>query len=499
MFFMKKIILILLILNFYYASGKLNFKLTDYHLNLINLQSMVLYNDKVYVLGSKEGITEGYNHCAIKVYDGEKWDSLPQTYLKNNEFVPLKCKRSYLYFDSQGSLWMNSKGMMRYKDGKWEEFLMDDKYKDYRTYSFFCIDIYDNIWIITWVYKYKDYNFTELLKFDGKNFTIIDSADFMIKFSTTSDGYPVPIAALPDGRVCLTRTYDETDVDFYPEVKHHIRFYNQDGTYQNMNLEIKGGHQNENKIISSIYPEINNKIWFTTVQNTWHDGVDYLSCCSGISLFENNEWTVFDEKNGLPFKKNYDSSIKYDPVYRIAKIDKQNYIVNAARMIYTMGPDYILKPNDLLNLGKNSTIIRANGFDQEYHYAGYFKMINSPEGANFLDGNQGEIIAFKNEVWIKTGRGILTFPQNVVLSLERNETKTNENVLIYPNPVVDVIKISGISNYSQFKIFNILGKEVISGNLSSSEIDVEILNPSPYYFIIYDLNGNYYVQGFIKQ
>jgi hypothetical protein len=394
---------------------------------------------------------------------------------------------------------MNSIGMMRYKDGKWEEFLLDDKYKDYRRYEFFCIDIYDNIWVITWIYKYKEYLFTELLKFDGKNFTIVDTADFYLKFSNASDGFPVPIAALPDGRVCLTRTYDTTDVNFYPEVKHHIRFYNQDGTYQNMNLEVKGGHQNEYKEISSIYPETNEKIWFTTDENTWHDGVAYLSCCSGISLYENNEWIVFDENNGLPFKKNYDSSIIYDPVYRIAKINKNNYIVNAAKMIYTMGPDNKLKPNDLLNLGRNSTVIRATGFDQEYQYANYFKMINSPEGANKLHSNQGEIIAYKNEVWIKTGRGILTFPQNVILSVDGNETKQGENLLIYPNPAVDVLKISDNSNYSHFKIFNILGREVISGNLNSSEIDIEKLNASPYFIIIYDLNGNSHVQGFIKQ
>lgn len=495
---MRKIILLFIILNYYHSNGELNFKLTDYNLNLANLYSMALYNDKVYILGSK-GVTGGYDHCAIKVYDGEKWDSLPQTYLKNNEVVPLRASGAYLYFDSQGSLWMNGIGMMRYKDGTWEEFLLDDKYKDYRRYRFYCIDIYDNIWVITWVYKYKEYLFTELLKFDGKNFTIIDTADMIDKFSYMDGGFPVPIAALPDGRVCLTRYYDETDVDFYPQVKHHIRFYNQDGTYQNINWEVKGDYQNEYRKISCIYPESKDKIWFTTVENTWHDRVAYLSCCAGISLYENNQWYAFDEKNGLPFRKNYDSTIVYYPVYRIAKINKNNYIVNAKRMIYTMGPDYQLKPNDLLNLGKNSTVIRANGWDQEYQYANYFKMINSPEGANFLNSNQGEIIAYKNEVWIKTGRGILTFPQNVILSVESNETNRSENSLIYPNPAFDVLKISNFSNYTQFKIFNILGREVISGNLNSSEIDIEKLNASPYFIILYDLKGNRYVQGFIKQ
>ncbi len=98
--------------------------------------------------------------------------------------------------------------------------------------------------------------------------------------------------------------------------------------------------------------------------------------------------------------------------------------------------------------------------------------------ANRTDDRRiGQIdITFKGEV-LKT---------ITVVQLGQNESLTNSTPMdlqtfIYPNPVTDVLHISS-PNYkiSNVKIFDIVGKEILSKDVVNDEIDCSILKPGAY-------------------
>ena len=65
----------------------------------------------------------------------------------------------------------------------------------------------------------------------------------------------------------------------------------------------------------------------------------------------------------------------------------------------------------------------------------------------------------------------------------------SNNVKIYPNPSKSFIKVSGLTTMEKYTLFDILGKEILSGNISENEkIDTQILSKGTYLLKL--SNGN---------
>jgi hypothetical protein len=112
-----------------------------------------------------------------------------------------------------------------------------------------------------------------------------------------------------------------------------------------------------------------------------------------------------------------------------------------------------------------------------------------------VDGNGGATAAW-TEWNITSGKYFPVIKKYTSSALNTNDI-TNNKIKIYPNPVVDYIKIAGITTEEEsYTIYNILGKDIISGTLENNQnIPIKNLKTGLYFLKFH--NGN--VFKFIKK
>lgn len=66
-------------------------------------------------------------------------------------------------------------------------------------------------------------------------------------------------------------------------------------------------------------------------------------------------------------------------------------------------------------------------------------------------------------------------------NLSTSESNKNKEITIYPNPVSDVLNVSGISSETDFEIYNAVGQMVNSGKISDSKVNVQQLIKGVYF------------------
>ena len=78
--------------------------------------------------------------------------------------------------------------------------------------------------------------------------------------------------------------------------------------------------------------------------------------------------------------------------------------------------------------------------------------------------------------------GGFSYTRSTDQSIRLTEVGTSQNIVLFPNPAKDHVKISGISEAQEYSIFNVLGSVVKSGVLDNdSEISVENLDNGVYF------------------
>jgi Secretion system C-terminal sorting domain len=74
------------------------------------------------------------------------------------------------------------------------------------------------------------------------------------------------------------------------------------------------------------------------------------------------------------------------------------------------------------------------------------------------------------------------FAASIATTLSANRFDVVSGLKIYPNPSSDFIAISGLENVVRYTIFDILGKETLSGNIVNNEkINIQNLNLGMYF------------------
>ncbi|XMO88167.1 T9SS type A sorting domain-containing protein [Algibacter sp. AS12] len=118
----------------------------------------------------------------------------------------------------------------------------------------------------------------------------------------------------------------------------------------------------------------------------------------------------------------------------------------------------------------NGTFETLEMVDNGSHFASYFEM-------NFDNNNIPYIIY--NPVIISNSH-IKKFSTN----LDLNEFNQN-NLSVFPNPTLDFITVTSLVQRSNFKLYDILGKMILTGIVSENEkIDLSILNKGMYFLKI---------------
>ncbi|MCB6062560.1 T9SS type A sorting domain-containing protein [Flavobacterium psychrophilum] len=97
------------------------------------------------------------------------------------------------------------------------------------------------------------------------------------------------------------------------------------------------------------------------------------------------------------------------------------------------------------------------------------------------DGDKDVVMSSKYE--------LIVYSSNLSALSTNDFELSNNNLYIYPNPVIDKFKINTTNNIYAIKLFDILGKEISAVNLSNNEINISFLNKGIYFLKIEFLNS----------
>lgn len=435
------------------------------------------FQDKIAVLCIFEDSSGGFYKAAVLLYNNGVWEKLPTEIGDSSNKSYILCTlSSMINFDSTGNLWVSGTQMYKYSNGKWEAYSIKDNDSPLRKYEQFVVDKFNNLWITSFVFdRETSIGYSELLKYDGNEFESVLKFDVPISFKRIWDVFATgsSIAALPDGRIVLQRTFYISEEDVINKRTEDIYFINQDKTYERKKLLTPSGPEfNEhNKNIMAIYPESNERIWFCLSTKKYIDGSE---CCSGLTLYENGNWKIFTEENGFEKKP----TGNYKPIYRIIKTLDDNYFLIGNRETYLLDKNFFARKlswENILN-HKCKLIISSSYFNGE-------NGIKELQG--FYDNTLqspiiGGIFIHNGQFWIQFSKGILIFDE-AILSVDKDVAR-DTSIKVYPNPASDFIRLEGTTLYDTFHIVNSLGETVMKGIYNNSEINLTGL-PAGFYII----------------
>ena len=467
--------------------------------NLAGFRDISNYNAKTAVLCVKQDIPGIYKLGSVFVHENENWNGLPDTinYGTSTFSIAISLSSS-IHYDSSGSIWVSGNQMYKYSNGKWQVLFVDDSNKAWRNYQQFCVDKFNNIWVATQVYHDNDTlaQYSELLKYDGDKFVTVLKFDMPFSFARRGpSALSNDISSLPDGRIIAHRNFNIHEEDFQNGNKEDLYFINQDLSYQRIKLQTPSGSEfnDYTHVISSIFSENTNKIWFSLNYMNLSDA-NQTTCCSGLELFENSIWSPFDDKYGFDIVPAYPKVVSR-AIYRMLKLDAEYYLILSENMLYKFSKEYKLVRKPWLEVFNNPCkFIIINSKWKESDVQDYLRHLYDSTSGN---GEIGSLILQDNgELWLQMGSGILIFNKDILAGIDYHSDEISS--ALYPNPSTDMLKIKNQENFIKYQVINVLGIAIKEGNLIDNQINVADL-PEGLYFIKLYTNGSYIkVENFIK-
>jgi hypothetical protein len=497
---MKKIMAFIIVFCFIsvFSSFALDTKLIDYKFDATGFFDYDIYQDKIAFLSNETDYPGFFFKPIIIVFENGEWKKLPNYLGNDSTNILLPASHSQIHFDSTGNIWICGEQLYKFDGNQWTGYQIEgDTNNDKRRFLQFCVDKYNNIWITSAI-RLDTIEYSEFNKFDGSKFTSI------IKDAPNQRLYPYDdfmrsyiLAAAPDGRVILKCLFLFFEKEFEQGQYKDIYIFNQDMTYQRMKLPTASGLKYDSyaKSLSSILPETDGKIWFLLGINK--GTLDYKPtspCCSGLTLFENDTWTVFNESNGL------DTIYKdlYEPVYRITKLSNGSYFLIGKNMYYIMDSELKLKKyywEDFFN--KAEFIVADSYFNGVKGYEFLNNFLTYPPPAGQMTGIHSVFVKH-NKIYIGMEKGLMIADESIVLSIQDTK-EINGNLVLYPNPADDHINISSNQNFTSYQIVNTLGQVVGSGKFSNGSIPVSGIPSGVYFIKLFGFNQAFTITSFIKE
>jgi len=155
-----------------------------------------------------------------------------------------------------------------------------------------------------------------------------------------------------------------------------------------------------------------------------------------------------------------------------------NITQTSVSVSWTLDPntsDYILRIRPVGSFSWLSSPIQTNSVGN-YTFSGLMSCTNYEVQVSKVCTSTG------------TWSNILSFItlSNGVCSLTTNEIQKNPAQNIYPNPVLDILNISGVSSQADFEIYNATGQKMSSGKISDNKVNVHQLLKGIYFIQIND-------------
>ncbi len=447
---------------------------------------------RIYSISTKDNMVAvlgpvGFYDAVVYFYNGIEWKELNNVVKTDTGDCILTIDGySKILFDSKNDLWINGmSSIYHYSNNEWKEFKIKDSLESIRKYRLMCLDNDDNIWAATSAHiNTPRFMKSEIFKFDGQSFNEIYNVNNSVAFTTSNE-----MQCSPNGNIFLAKNLTTEDTSVQDKNLYIIK--------PDLSLEkvllISPDSVFYNKDVSQIYIENDNKIWFCFDEkeyflNGTNKPPSYSS--SGLSLYENQSWYLFNEKNG--FEKTTRGN--YPPILGIVKTDFGKYWAFGKNYMYTFEDSYNVGRISWKDIIENSEFICAYNYDYDKAYTYLEETVNetnteTPEYRRMVKTSDGTI-------WISFVRGLLKV--NPSFSTVQEFQESNESIIVYPNPASSELNISA-ENYQKVEIYDIMGKLVFSQNAAISQIDVSSLSQGTYFLKIYFQNNSIKNLMFIKK
>jgi bacillolysin len=249
-----------------------------------------------------------------------------------------------------------------------------------------------------------------------------------------------------------------------------------------------------------------NESYFESGWDSWVDGGSDSYRYSGSRSYEGNR--------SIRIRDNTNSSVmtlSNVDVTSYSSIDIEFYFYS-----YSMenGEDFWVQYHDGSSWNTVASYARGTNFENNNFYSATVTInsgsYNFPSNARFrfrndASGNNDHIYIDQVSITGNPGASNLTNsittlgpPLNGILGDEDFEFESD--FLLYPNPVKDnlSIKLAGESQNATFRIVNMIGQEVLSGELNKGTVNVENLNTGVYFMEVND-GEELMIQRFIKE
>ncbi len=249
-----------------------------------------------------------------------------------------------------------------------------------------------------------------------------------------------------------------------------------------------------------------NESYFESGWDGWVDG--------GSDSYRYNGSRSYEGNRSIRIRDNTNSSVmtlSNVDVTSYSSIDIEFYFYS-----YSMenGEDFWVQYHDGSSWNTVASYARGTNFENNNFYSATVTInsgsYNFPSNARFrfrndASGNNDHIYIDQVTITGNPGASNLTNsittlgpPLNGILGDEDFEFESD--FLLYPNPVKDnlSIKLAGENQNATFRIVNMIGQEVLSGELNKGTVNVEKLNTGVYFMEVND-GEELMIQRFIKE
>jgi len=219
------------------------------------------------------------------------------------------------------------------------------------------------------------------------------------------------------------------------------------------------------------------------------------TCCSGLVLFDNGNWTIFDENNGFEKEEAYPKEV-YKPIYFMVKLNSNDYLLLGGDKFYWFRNYYVVDKKlwaDVLSThckfivpNSKMTVSKVNNFLQ--------RLVNY--GDPLFPPYWGFILQDNGDLWIHFSDGILIIKSNIFLNID--EDFGNESFIIYPNPCQEKVILNPYLKFCNFQIINTLGIVIKEGLNIDNQIDVSNLPGGLYFLKLFNYSSHSIFQKLIK-
>lgn len=106
----------------------------------------------------------------------------------------------------------------------------------------------------------------------------------------------------------------------------------------------------------------------------------------------------------------------------------------------------------------------------------------------------GDIDSLKSEISISSKEN-LSVKANFVLA--SYYIKEGIDLIVYPNPTMDILRVFAQEDLVKYKIYNLKGRKVLEGNYQE-EINISLLRPGAYIIELENIFGKTFKQKILK-